>query len=117
MASGGILRSIGTIVVLLLLFPCVPLARLWLVQATTSRVTALERTALILATCSQAIIVLGLVWAPVMGFATIVTNLFVMLFLAIVVMARGRALRWRLAFPCLWLCGSWLYAAAISSAV
>jgi hypothetical protein len=112
------------VVILLLIFPSVPLVRLWLLKSPGPRVTALERTALFLATGSQAIILLTLAWEPLLGgagsdrrFATILINLFVMLLAAAVVMIRGRSLRWRLAFPCLWLCGSWFFVWAISSAV
>jgi hypothetical protein len=112
------------VVILLLIFPSVPLVRLWLLKSPGSRVTALERTALLLATGSQAIILLALAWEPLLGgsysdrrFATILINLFVMLLVAGVVMIRGRSLRWRLAFPCLWLCGSWFFVWAISAAV
>jgi hypothetical protein len=118
------------VVVVLLFFPSVLLARLWLSQAARSGATALERTTVIIATLSQALMILALVSTSVFDqdyvlggsysdrrFAAIFTNLFVMLLLAVVVMIRGRSLRWRLAFPCLWLCGSWLYIAVISSVV
>ena len=108
-------------VVVLLFVPCVPLARLWLTQATHSRLTALERTTLIIATCSQAVIISSLISTSgghVLGHSySVYTNLLVMLLLSVVVMIRSRALRWRLGFPCLWLCGSWLYILVISSAV
>jgi len=118
-------EAIGrSVVILLLILPSVPLVRLWLLKSPGPRVTALERTALLLATCSQAFMLLALAWEPLLGgsysdrrHATILINLFVMLLAAAVVMIRGRSLRWRLAFPCLWLCGSWFYAWAISSVV
>jgi hypothetical protein len=115
---------VRSVVILLLIAPSVPLARVWLLKSSGPSVTVLERTALLLATCSQAFLLLALAWEPLLGgsysnrrFATILINLFVMLLAAAVVMIRGKSLRWRLAFPCLWLCGSWFYAWAISSVV
>ena len=112
------------VVIVLLLFPCIPLVRLWLVQSRSPQVTPLERIALLVATCSQAFMLLGLIWPRLVGagntdrrYATILINLLVMLLVAGIVVIRGRSLRWRLAFPCLLLCGSWLFAAAVATAV
>jgi hypothetical protein len=79
---------------------------------------------LLLATGSQAFLILGLLSASVLGpdysdrrYATIIINLLPMLAATVAVAIAGRRLRWPLLVACAWITCSWGYMLAISSVV
>lgn len=119
---------IPTIVFVLVFFPTVLVAiswrRLMRLPDADGRARALGLAVLLLATLSQAYLVLGLLNRDILGsdygfqrFATIFTNLGVMLATTIVAAVIRREMGGVLVAACAWITGSWVYAAAVSSMV
>jgi len=114
------------IISLLIALPTVPLGVSWyrLVRPSDGGATLFERVVLILATCSQAFLIVGLLSASLLGpdysnrrYATIIINLLPMFAATVAVAVAGRRLRWLLLVSCAWITCSWGYVLAINSMV
>ena len=117
-----------SIVAAVLVLAVVPIAISWrrmaMAPALGVQVPSAARVALVLVTCSQAFLMLGLAASSVIGpdystrrSVTIGANLLVMAIATLVALARGGSLRWPLTASCAWVATSWFYMLAIGSVV
>ena len=111
-----------------LVLPAVPIALGWRrvvrLRALGERVNPLAPGILALVTCSQGLLMAGLISADVVGpdyserrYATILVNLGVMAVATVLAAIAGGRLRGPLVASCAWVTCSWLYLCAVSSVV
>jgi len=111
-----------------LVLPVVPIGLSWrrlaMAPALGVKVPPAVRSVLVLVTCSQVLLMLGLAAGSEIGpdystrrSLTIGVNLIVMAIATVVAVTRGGPVRWPLTASCAWVTTSWLYALAIGSVV
>ena len=121
-------RAAWAIVTAALVLPAVPIGVSWRRMAKAPALGVLvhpaARSVLVLVTCSQVLLMLGLAARDVVGpdystqrSVTIIVNLILMAAATMVALARGGPLRWPLTVSSAWVTTSWFYMLAMSAVV